>query len=200
VVPAPAPAPAPAAPVAAPPAPTWPSAAPAPAPSAWGAQPPAGQPQAWQGYAPAAPAKSKTNPLIFVIGGVLILALIGVVGFLAVSANSSGGSNVGGITVNPSSFKCSSGSPVQYTVKLPASVKGTDKVTNRADGGDWGRAVTVSDYFTQQSDGSWLHDEASDPLSTCDGPTGKFSSGTHKLQVVDASGKVLADGSFTITT
>jgi hypothetical protein len=174
--------------------------APAPAPSAWGAQPPTAQPQAWQGYAPAAPAKAKTNPLFFVLGALVLLGLVGAVAFVAVSATSGGGSNVGGITVNPSSFKCSSASPVQYTVKLPASVKGTDQVTNRVDGGDWGRSVTVSDYFTQQSDSTWLHDAASDPLTTCDGPSGKLAAGTHKLQVVDASGKVLADGSFTITT
>ena len=197
-----APAAAPPAPVAAA-APPWPSAAPAapaPAPNAWGAQPPTAQPQAWQGYPPAAPAKSKTNPLIFVLGALILVGLVGAIAFVGVMATSGGGSNVGGITISPSSFKCSSGSPVQYTVKLPASVKGTDQVTNRVDGGDWGRAVTVSDQFTQQSDGSWLHDEASDPLTTCAGPNGKFSTGTHKLQVVDANGKVLADGSFTITT
>ena len=201
---APASAPAPVvapAPVAAP-APAWPSAAPvapAPAPAAWGAQPPVAQQQAWQGYGPGAPAKAKTNPLIFIIGGVLILALIGAIAFVAVMATSGGGSNVGGITVSPSSYKCSSGNPVQYTVKLPSSVKGTDQVTNRVDGGDWGRAVTVSDQFTQQSDGTWLHDSASDPLSTCAGPNGTLSTGSHKVQVVDSSGKVLADGSFTIT-
>jgi hypothetical protein len=78
-------------------------------------------------------------------------------------------------------------------------VKGSDLVQSRFDGADWGGPIVVSTYFTSQPDGSWRHEDSPPNLSACQGPSGKIAVGTHKLQLVDSGGKVLAEGSFTVT-
>ena len=199
----------------APAAPPPPPAAPPPAP-VWSAPPQAAEPQApepqqapqqpfpqqqpWQGYAaPAAPARARVNPALIVAGAVVIVALIVAVGFVAMNSSSSSGPVPGSYALDPTSLNCASPGPVTVKVTLPATVQGSDMVTSRFDGSDWGQAGKVSDFFTVQSDGTWLHEDTPSNLSACQGPSGTLTKGTHKLQVVDSQGKVLAEVSFTVT-
>ncbi|HEX7591820.1 MAG TPA: hypothetical protein VF375_07700 [Candidatus Limnocylindrales bacterium] len=163
----------------------------------WAAPYPAGAPQQqpWTGAQPAPRARSGVNPLIFVLAGLLIVTLVGVVGFVAVNAMSNGGFPAGSVNLDPSSFSCSSTSPVTLTIRLAGSVGGSERVTTTLDGKTWG-SVVVSDQFTKQSDGTWLHSDST-ILDSCHGPDGQLAAGNHKLQVLDSHNKVLAEGSFT---
>jgi hypothetical protein len=184
---APPPAPRPATP---PPPPVAPQQEPASSP------PPAPQPQEWSASAPTAATRRGANRILFVVIGILVIALVGTLGFVAVTTLTSSGSPAGSLNVDPSSFGCPTTTAVRLTVRLPSSVSGSDQVTTRLDGKNWG-SVLVSSQFQKQSDGTWLH-SGSSSLDTCQGPDGKLSAGTHKLQVVDSHGKLLAEGSFTI--
>jgi hypothetical protein len=127
----------------------------------------------------------------------LVLALVGVMGFVALSVISSpsGGSPAGSVNVDPSSFSCSSNGLVTLTIRLAASVDSSEQVTTSLDGTTWG-SVIVSDQFTRQADGTWLHANST-ILDSCHGPQGQLSPGTHRLQILDTNDKVLAEGSFT---
>lgn len=201
-------------PQAAPPPPALPVAPPPPAlpvaPQApvWSAPPQAPQPapqqapqqQAWPGYAiPQAPARARVNPALIVVGALVVVALIAAVGFVALNSNSGSGPVPGNYTLDPAALNCASPGAVIVKVTLPATVQGSEMVTSRLDGSDWGRAVKVSDFFQQQSDGTWTHEDAPPDLGACKGPSGALTQGTHKLQVVDSKGKVLAEVSFTVT-
>jgi hypothetical protein len=135
--------------------------------------------------------------MVFVLAGLLIVALVGVIGLVTVTAisNSNGGSPAGSINVDPSSFSCSSTSTVKLTVRLAGSVSGDERVIATLDGLTWG-SVVVSDQFEKQADGTWLHANST-ILDSCHGPDGQLAAGTHRLQVLDSHSKVLADGSFT---
>jgi hypothetical protein len=98
--------------------------------------------------------------------------------------------------MNPSTISCSSTAPVTMTVRLPSSISGDARVAAQVDGKSWG-SVVVSAEFQKQSDGTWLHTDTS-ILDSCQGPDGKLSPGSHKLSITDASGKVLAEGTFTV--
>ena len=165
---------------------------PAPAPS----PPPAPQLEEWSASAPTTTTRRGANPILLVVIGILAIALVGTLGFVAVTTLTSNGSPAGSLNVDPSSFSCPTTTAVRLTVRLPASVSGSDQVTTRLDGKNWG-SVLVSSQFQKQSDGTWLH-SGSSSLDTCQGPDGKLAAGTHKLQVVDAHGTLLAEGSFTI--
>jgi hypothetical protein len=133
-----------------------------------------------------------------VVIGILVIALVGTLGFVAVTTLTGSGSPAGSLNVDPSSFSCPTTTAVSLTVRLPASVSGSDQVTTRLDGKNWG-SVLVSSQFQKQSDGTWLH-SGSSSLDTCQGPDGRLTAGTHKLQVVDSHGKLLAEGAFTINS
>jgi hypothetical protein len=88
---------------------------------------------------------------------------------------------------------------VTSTIKLPSSLKETDQLVWQVDGV---ALVTsnVANNFTKQSDGSWLYTDTSTASSSCQGPSGNaLSMGTHVIRILDASGKVLAEGSYTLT-
>jgi hypothetical protein len=157
------------------------------------------QPQAYAGYAPLAPARGSNLPVILVlIGGLVIVALIVVVGFVAVSGSQLHGTDEkGSLSVDPSSFSCSANATVTLTVSLPASLNGDDRITTKLDGTPWGD-VKISNQFDKQSDGTWLESHPS-ILNTCQGPSGKMADGQHTLQVLDQLGHVVAEGTFTTT-
>ena len=134
--------------------------------------------------------------MIFVLIGLLVVVALLVVGCVGVLAVSSSGSPAGSLSVSPSTINCSAGSPVTMTVTLPSSISGDARVITTIDGKGW-VSLVVSSQFTKQSDGTWLH-SGSTSLDTCQGPDGKLSSGSHKLAITDSSGKVLAEGTFTI--
>jgi hypothetical protein len=162
----------------------------------WGATAPAAGQEAWSGYGPAPKAKGGVNPILLVVIGLVVVALVVGVGLLGVFAISGGGSGGGSLSVNPSTIKCSSGASVTMTVRLPSSINGDARVATQLDSKSWG-SVVVSSSFQKQSDGTWLH-SATSSLDTCQGPSGQLSPGSHTLTIVDANGKTLAEGSFTV--
>lgn len=214
--PAPAPsqtyAPPPAAP-APPAAPVWAQPAPPPAPTyapppaqwAQPQQPPQDYPQQYGSPVQATPAVAKTGfkitPVMLLIGVVLIAAIVGGYIYMNVGSKSS-------ITFTPSTLSCSN--PVTFTVTahLPASVKAGDSVTITLDGKSAGSSPIGSSGSdaVQQTDGSWVITSTTSPSSmttVCSngGSSGGFNSltpGTHTMQVLDAAGKVLASGSYTV--
>jgi hypothetical protein len=202
----------PAAPWTQPAPPAAPTYAPPPAPPAqWAAQPtqpPQQYPQAYGAPAPATPAAQaapktgfKITPVMLLIGVVVIAAIIGGYFFLNMSSKSA-------ITFTPSTLSCSN--PVTFTVSahLPSSVKAGDMVTITLDGKSAGKSPVASsgNDAVQQSDGSWLITSTTTPTSmatacSAGGSVGGFDSlkpGTHTMQVLDATGKVLAEGSYTV--
>ena len=190
--------------------------------------PPVGAPYAPPPYTPAqpawgmppaaAPAGSAVNPILLLVGALVIVAVIAGVGFYVVNNGSKGspapsiasssptvassspkatiahspsGGIVGGsgsIAFSPSTVVC--GETWTTTVTLPASVKGTDQITLKVDGVVVGTQTVIDAGMTKQADGSWL--------GTDTGPADcSVGVGKHTEQLVDASGKVLAEGSFT---
>ena len=166
-----------------------------------------------------APARGGVNPLLVLAGVVLIAAIAGV-GIYAYSNSSkgspgpssaaSGGSNgptsapshstptlstptavayPGSIVYSPTTFGCNE--VVTVTIKLPASVKDTDPITSKIDGVVVGTKTVIEEGLTKQADGSWFV-TASGPFPCAIG------AGLHTQQLVDPSGKVLAETSFTI--
>ena len=181
------------------------------APAAYPNPTPPGTPGAPVPAAPSAPAKPlvtigsvNVTPKMAAIGGIALAAIL-VGAYLFMNMNSKPGS----LTFSPSTISCSS--PVSFTVTahLPASLKSTDTISLWFDGKSAGSTPigeSGSDV-NQQPDGSWLTvstTAASEMQSAC--ASGVSSSGfnvatpgTHTMQIRDASGKVLAEGSYTVT-
>ncbi|MGA3058324.1 MAG: zinc ribbon domain-containing protein [Candidatus Limnocylindrales bacterium] len=182
-----------AAPPATPPVP--PAYATGPAPYQAGAPVPA---------APSAPAKPlvtigsvNVTPKMAAIAGIALAAIL-VVGYFV-----SSGSKSSGITVTPSTYSCSSTAVVTVVMRLPATVKATDPLVFQQDGktiDTTGFSIKVSDMFTLQPDGTWTYTRSDTAKSNCTGSSGTtLSMGTHTVAILDASGHVLAQGSFTLT-
>ena len=180
------------------------AATPPPPPPPPYAQPPyAQQPYApvqpgWGGP-PMAPARGGVNPLLVLAGVVLIAAIAGV-GIYAYS-NSSKGSpgpssgasgNVTGypgtIVFSPASVGCDGSFTI--TTTLPGSVKETDQITSTIDGAVEGSKTVLEAGLTKQADGTWSGTKAS-------GADCSIGAGAHTEQLLDASGKVLAQGTVT---
>jgi hypothetical protein len=137
------------------------------------------------------------------MGGVVLAVVVGAYLFMNMNSNS------GGITFTPSTLSCSS--PVTFTTaaRLPASVHAGDTVTIMMDGKSAGPTTVSSSGsdVTQQADGSWIIVSTTAPtemqsICAAGGSAGGFNvltPGTHTMQVLDASGKVLAKGSYTVT-
>jgi hypothetical protein len=107
-------------------------------------------------------------------------------------------SKPGSISVTPSTYSCSAENQVTSVIKLPSSLKATDQIAWVLDGVPVVSAK-VSDTFKVQGDGSWLYTDTSSASSSCTGPGGgPLTPGTHTLQIRDATGKVLAEGSYTL--
>ena len=133
----------------------------------------------------------KVTPKLLAIGGIALAVIIAVV-YMATS------SKAGGITFAPSTFSCSSSAQVTTVIRLPSSVSATQALNWQMDGVDQA-SNTVADAFKQQTDGSWLFTDTSAGSSSCQAPNGQLSIGTHSMKIVDISGRVLAEGSFTLT-
>jgi hypothetical protein len=194
-------------PVAAPPAPAAAVPSQPPTPPAWSVAPAQSYPAAYTApgapgvpAAPAAPAAPiatvagiKVTPKLLAIGGIALAVVVGA--YLFMSMNSKPGS----ISVTPASFSCSAQNQVTSVIKLPSSLKATDQIAWQLDGVP---VITtkVSDQFKLQSDGSWLFTDTSSASSSCTGPGGgPLTMGAHTMRILDASGKVLAEGSYTVT-
>lgn len=131
------------------------------------------------------PARRGMNPAILV-GLVLLAAVIaGVVYFGFLQGGSASAS------LSPSSFSCSGPSvQVTMTVRLPGSLQGSDMVTSEVDGMK-GDPERVDKGF--KKDGStWLSSDTVPSSTLCLLGTGK-----HTIRALDASGKVLVEGSWT---
>jgi hypothetical protein len=184
-------------PPAAPGAPAWPPAPP---------YPPAypGAPAAYYAVAPtpAAPGKpvatvagSRVTPKRLAVGGI-VLAVVAAAAFVYLNA----GSKSGIIVFSPSTFSCSSTTSVTETVTLPSSLHYADQISLKLDGTVEATSTVGGSGFVQHTDGTWT---STSPISTSDvcglASSGSISMGTHTLQVIDASGKVLAEGTYTLT-
>ena len=155
-------------------------------------------PPPYPGAPPAAPfppaatsAGHKSRRPLLVLGGLVLVAIVGVFAYMNMSSTS------GSISYSPSTVSCSSTASVTVTIRLPSSLHATDQITAQLDGQVKGTA-TLGSQFIQQSDGSWLQTTTQSGVTTCAGTNGQFT-GTHVGRILDASGKVLADGSFTVT-
>jgi hypothetical protein len=174
--------------------PQW--GAPQPAPGApdapaypGGQYPPYAGPPAGPGAAPGS--GIKVTPRLLAIGGVaLAIVVVAIVVVMSMGSSSSGG-----ITISPNNYSCTSTNSVTITIKLPASLKETDRLTWQIDGKTLS-TLAVSDLFTKQPDGSWQYTDTSTGASGCAGITGM---GPHTIAFLDASGHVLAQGSFTVS-
>ena len=161
-----------------------------------------------------APARGGVNPLLVLAGVVLIAAIAGV-GIYAYSNSSKGspgasgsskagspavgshgptggnGANYpGSLVFSPATVGCDA--PMTIAIKLPSSVKDADEITLRIDGAASSTNTVIEAGMTKEADGSWS--ETVPTNADC-----SIGAGLHIEQLVDASGKVLAEGSFTIT-
>jgi hypothetical protein len=133
----------------------------------------------------------KVTPKLLAIGAI---ALVLVIAVIYVST----GSKSAGISVTPSSFSCSSSIQVMSAIKLPSSLQATDTIVLTVDGVTQ-RTTTVGAYMNLQTDGSWTRESAASANDACQGVSGQLGPGTHVVRVVDVNGRVLAEGSFTLT-
>jgi hypothetical protein len=210
---APAPAPAPVPTPAAGPAAV---AAPAPAPV------PVAMPAAsFEPYAPAqpawamppspvapAPARRGVSPAMLLVGGLVIAAIVGVA-LLATNNGSkivpgTSGSPVvspppvpsagypGSLAFSPKTIGCPS-QPFTTTVVLPSSVIATDQITYQIDDTIIITQAVTDFGLTKQADGKWsVSTDSPDGSSNC-----SMGPGLHTARLLDATGKVLAQTSFT---
>ena len=161
---------------------------------------PAGQPTAYPGAPvpsqPGAPvptrAGSKISPRILAIGAIALVVIAAAVVYMNMNAKS------GSISLTPSSFSCTSSAQVLAVIRLPSSLQATDMLTFQTDGVVEG-TETVDTTFSHQSDGTWLFSSPSDANSICHGSSTAAAIGTHTLRILDAGGKILAEGSYTVT-
>ena len=186
-----------------------------PPPPPWAVPPSAAAPMVPPAYsmpAPvaAAPAKTGISPNMLVIGGVLIAAIVGGAFFVmnnnskssgpggntvrssgSVAPANSGGNNgayPGSMVFSPSTVTC--GQTYMTTIRLPSSVSSTDEITLQDNGTTVGTHTVVDAGMTQQPDGTWYGSDTG-PIDC------SMSAGIHTERLVDPSGDVLAEGSFT---
>jgi hypothetical protein len=137
------------------------------------------------------------------VGAVVLAVAVGAYLFMNMGSNSSS------ITFSPSTVSCKTPVTFTATVHLPSSVHATDSITITLDGKSAGSSQMSSagNDVTQQPDGSWLVVSTTTPsamqtLCEAGGSAGGFNvltPGTHTMQVLGAGGKVLAQGSYTVT-
>jgi hypothetical protein len=141
----------------------------------------------------AAPRRTSINPALLVVGGIVVVAIVIGAAFMTIRSRS------GSIAVNPPSFSCDLTllAPVTMTITLPSSVGLDDYVSVQTDGIGTGVLEHVGLFFQQQSDGSWREVEDAANVDLC--ATVGYAAGTHDLRILDSSGKVLAQGSYTVT-
>jgi hypothetical protein len=157
-----------------------------------------GYPQPYPGYVGYGPPPASHKGLIAAIcagiGVLLIFALV-----FAIVMVSSKSSYPGSITYSPSTIAC--GASYTLTIRLPSTVKTGDELTIKFDG-RISTTETITDSFAKQSDGSWLYTGTSgagtwDCNSSYD-TTGSTSIGKHTETILDLSGNILAQGTYTL--
>ena len=128
------------------------------------------------------------------IGAVVLAVIVVALIYLGQSSRS------GSIVFSPSTISCSSSESVTEAVTLPSSLSYADQISLKLDGSVEATTTVGAAGFVQQTDGTWTN---SSPLSTSDvcslATSGSISMGTHTLQIVDAGGKVLAQGTYSLT-
>ena len=98
------------------------------------------------------------------------------------------------VIIKPSSFSCSAAAvDVTLAIQLSASIPGSTEVTSELDG-TAGTPTTVEASFKQQPDGSWLSSDTVSSTTLC----GQLSVGQHRIGALDAAGKVITEGTFTV--
>jgi len=145
----------------------------------------------------------KIAPRLLLVGVVVLAVIVGA--YLYVSMGSTSGS----IAFSPSTVSCSTPVSFTTTAHLSSSVHSGDTITITFDGKPAGssQVLTSGGDVRHQADGSWLvvsTTTAAQMQSLCEagGSSGGFdvlTPGTHTMQVLDSSGKVLAQGSYTAT-
>ena len=167
-----------------------------PIPPAYPAGPPASYPGAPMPAQPGAPvptrAGGKISPRILAVGAIALVVIVAAVVYMNMNAKS------GSISLTPSSFSCSSSAQVMAVMRLPSSLQATDQLTYQTDGVTES-TDTVDNTFSRQGDGTWLFSRSTNASSLCSGSSSGATVGTHTLRILDASGKILAEGSYTLT-
>lgn len=167
---------------------------------------------------PVAPARlaagHKSRRPLLVLGGLALAAIVGVFAYMNMNSTSAnggstsanGGSTSGGINITPSTFGCTLGNSTQVTstVRLPSSVADVEHLTWQIDGVSIPLGLSITSWsrdLTKQRDGSWLVIETDGMRDLCDLAAfeTKDQLATHTMSVLDASGKIVAQGSFTLT-
>ena len=133
---------------------------------------------------------SITPKLLGIVGIVVVVVLV----VAAVFAYLNLGSKPGSIMFSPSTISCSSSTSVTETVRLPSSLHYADQISLKLDGVDKGSG-TVGHQFAQELDGTWTATSQLSASEAC----GLVSMGKHTLQILDANGNVLAEGTYTLT-
>lgn len=115
-------------------------------------------------------------------------------------------SEPGPITFSPSTISCSNPPDWTLTVRLPSSVQYGQTLTVTVDGYWTGEPDGAWDYLVRQSDGSWSATFTIDAASirtSCalggviGGGVPMYVPGTHDMRVLDPSGRVVAEGTYT---
>jgi cold shock CspA family protein len=84
-------------------------------------------------------------------------------------------------------------------VTLPSSLQYASQITLKLDGTVETTSTVGGSGFVQHTDGTWTNASAISTSDVCGlASGGSISMGTHTLQVVDASGNVLAEGTYTL--
>jgi hypothetical protein len=122
---------------------------------------------------------------MMLMGAVIIAAVAGVAFF----ATQNGG-YPGSIVFGPTTVVCSS-QPLTTTVKLPASLKATDRITIQLDGAIVSTQSVTDFGLAQQADGAWY--KTTTASAEC-----SIGVGAHTQRILGSSGHVLAQGSFTL--
>ena len=155
--------------------------------------------------------KTGVKPAYLAIGALVVAVIAGVVIFLLVKGGSGNSGSSSGVTFNPSSVNCANPASWTMTAKLPSSMHEGDLVTISVDGSSLGtnplrEGSDNGALITKQSDGSWVvvtTMESADVQIMCQygssAGVDMFKAGKHKIQYLDATGKVLAEGSYTAT-
>jgi hypothetical protein len=99
----------------------------------------------------------------------------------------------GSINFSPTVFLCA-GETRTMSIRLPSSVQATDELSFEiVPDGITDHLDPISSGFIQQQDGSWLlaASTSDTTVEECRLPVG-----SHTIRVLDSTGKVLAEGSF----
>lgn len=164
---------------------------------------------------PVAPARlaagHKSRRPLLVLGGLALAAIVGVFAYMNISSTLTNGGS-GRITFTPSTASCGPGTALtapglSMDARLPSSM--TSKDVNQQDAWQWqvdGTTMTTGMAMMGQPRflpmiGDFF--EATGQLATSGYCPSQYypnvALGTHTMRVVDASGKLLAEGSFTLT-